>query len=72
MDIQSGDNSSPMQSAYSKSLQQALKMRENIVLDFTNLKACLDPLAEYTAQNSESNDQGQQTQVRTSTISFRQ
>ena len=63
MDIQSGDNTLQMQSAYAKSLQQTLKTRQDLVLDFTNLKACLDPLAEYANQNAESNGQEQQTQV---------
>ena len=70
MEIQPGDDSSQMQSAYSMSLQQALKMRQDIVLDFTNLKACLDPLAEYATQNAESNDQNQQTQVKAEIISL--
>ena len=63
MDIQTGDNCLQIQSAYAKSLQQSLKTRRDIVLDFTNLKACLDPLAEYANHNVESGDQEQQTQV---------
>lgn len=38
--------------SYAKTLQEALQRRKDMVIDFTSLKACLDPLTE-SADNEE-------------------
>ncbi len=39
--------------SYAAALQQALLHCKDMVVDFTSLKACLDPLAESAAENTD-------------------
>ena len=49
-------------SGYARSLQNSLLLRKDLILDFTSLKACLDPLTE-SQQDSEDGKNTKQLQV---------
>ncbi len=44
--------------SYAKTLQKALLQRKDMVIDFSSLKACLDPLAEAVTERKDSGEVG--------------
>ena len=52
----------PLAGGYAQNLQNSLLPRKDLILDFTSLKACLDPLSE-SPQESEDGKQVEQLQV---------
>ena len=56
-----------MRASYAKSLEMSLLQLKDMMLDFTSLKACLDPLGESTLENED----GESEQVRWGYFSWR-